>query len=342
MADVVVGGGGSGGRGGEATASSSVMNNNDAAAAGVGAVVSEISGKLQRVRAAMDGFLSKPTTRRINAYVTIAARWLVCAFHVNWALTQLELWYFYGRTFPWLLVIFVLPAATLVCANVKPAMAATVLLISSFFTFFDVMSQVLWVWFNHGSIYVNELMVKKLAIIGAMSLVILREYNPKHRVSAQQALASALFLDQPAMTNRKSAFMLAGRLLLSTLFVWVGVKEIQRQMENTIERNGHVYRRRPVGDGHDAMWYKLLEFALSIPFMLGLFTSAAARALACVLLLEALTAWAWWRSTLSVGYRIHAREHFAVNVSVAGGLLLLCAIGAGKYTVDELLKKKDS
>jgi alanyl-tRNA synthetase len=40
-------------------------------------------------------------------------------------------------------------------------------------------------------------------------------------------------------------------------------------------------------------------------------------------------------------YAIHARDHFTVNVGVGGGLLLLQSIGGGKYSVDELLKKKD-
>ena len=38
---------------------------------------------------------------------------------------------------------------------------------------------------------------------------------------------------------------------------------------------------------------------------------------------------------------IHYREHFVTNVATAGGLLLLQKIGAGRYTVDELFKKKD-
>ena len=33
------------------------------------------------------------------------------------------------------------------------------------------------------------------------------------------------------------------------------------------------------------------------------------------------------------------REHFAVNVAVAGGLLLLQDLGGGRYTVDAWLKK---
>ena len=76
--------------------------------------------------------------------------------------------------------------------------------------------------------------------------------------------------------------------------------------------------------------------------MLGFRTTVFARLLAAVMIMEAVTAWAWWWSELSFGYIIHAREHFCVNISVAGGLLLLTTIGAGKYTVDQLLAKKTS
>ncbi len=65
------------------------------------------------------------------------------------------------------------------------------------------------------------------------------------------------------------------------------------------------------------------------------------RALAFVLVIEAFVAWSWWTSVLSLGYVIHAREHFFVNVGTAGGILLLSFVGAGKYSVDELLKKKE-
>ena len=45
--------------------------------------------------------------------------------------------------------------------------------------------------------------------------------------------------------------------------------------------------------------------------------------LALVLVIEAFVAWSWWNSTLSLGYTIHAREHFYVNIGTAGGILLL-------------------
>lgn len=41
-------------------------------------------------------------------------------------------------------------------------------------------------------------------------------------------------------------------------------------------------------------------------------------------------------------YQLHVRSHFFTNVGVAGGLLLLHTFGAGKYSVDALLKKKAS
>lgn len=39
-------------------------------------------------------------------------------------------------------------------------------------------------------------------------------------------------------------------------------------------------------------------------------------------------------------YRSHVRLHFVTNLAVSGGLLMLQSFGAGRYTVDHLLKKK--
>lgn len=38
---------------------------------------------------------------------------------------------------------------------------------------------------------------------------------------------------------------------------------------------------------------------------------------------------------------MHSREHFFVNMATAGGLLLLQTFGAGKYSVDAMLKKNE-
>ena len=95
------------------------------------------------------------------------------------------------------------------------------------------------------------------------------------------------------------------------------------------------------------VWPKAVELLLAIPFILGCKTKAVSRLLATSLCLEALYAWSWWRipgdSNTFAHHRraIHYREHFVTNIATAGGLLLLQKLGAGKYTVDELMKKKD-
>lgn len=38
--------------------------------------------------------------------------------------------------------------------------------------------------------------------------------------------------------------------------------------------------------------------------------------------------------------RSHVRLHFFVNLAAAGGLLLLQSFGAGRFTVDELIRAK--
>ena len=170
----------------------------------------------------------------------------------------------------------------------------------------------------------------------------------------------------------------------STLFLFVGYTEIKRQMDATVtDSSGNIHRRRASGDGHDSMVPKLIEFALSLPFTVGLKSKTTARCLAGVLILEALTSWVWFYSPvralgeyscsmaalprqtslaarhvphvrsinrvtavalawqLNIGYRIHAREHFMVNVGVAGALIMFAYIGAGKYSVDAYMKKRD-
>ena len=66
---------------------------------------------------------------------------------------------------------------------------------------------------------------------------------------------------------------------------------------------------------------------------------------------EALVQWSglhWYASgwlydwaDFGAFYKMHAREHFVVNLAVAGGLILLHIHGAGKYSMDEYLKKQE-
>lgn len=102
----------------------------------------------------------------------------------------------------------------------------------------------------------------------------------------------------------------------------------------------HHYGR---ADPHDNMWL-LVQCILAVPLALGLFTTAVTRLLCAVLLIEAITQWAWWGGGWpSWHYRQHIRDHFFLNTSVAGGLLLMQSmrLGGGLFAVDSLLTKQD-
>jgi hypothetical protein len=43
---------------------------------------------------------------------------------------------------------------------------------------------------------------------------------------------------------------------------FVGITEINRQLDSVETHDGHVHRKRAEGDGHDQITFKLLEFLL--------------------------------------------------------------------------------
>lgn len=193
-------------------------------------------------------------------------------------------------------------------------------------------------WIQNGPLYINELMVKKLSLFGAVLLIVAAKVKDTVKSGA---VAGLLLATTTTMSTRKSVALLIGRLLMSSLFLYVGITEIQRQRDSVEEHDGHVHRKRAEGDGHDQIVFKLIEFALSMPFIVGFKIKPVAILLAVALIWESFYSWSWWNSNLGIGYSIHAREHFHVNLGTAGGCILISIVGAGRYTVDELMKKKE-
>lgn len=263
---------------------------------------------------------------------------MVCMYFFNQAYTGFQIWFGYRQPFPWIHG-WLLPCSILVVLDMNTMIAGSLMTAVAFFDALKILVTQLTVWYTHGYLYINELMVKKMSLLGAAILILVLNWKETSRRTSQVA---GMLLDkaESVMSDKKSAVMLTGRLLISTLFLYVGVTEIQRQIEH-LKSDGTVHKNRHSHDGHDSILPKLFEFALSIPFTVGFKSALTARCLAIVLIIEACTSWLWFTSQLNVGYRIHAREHFFVNIGVAGACILFAYIGAGKYSVDEFLKKTE-
>uniref|UniRef100_A0A7S4ILA8 Uncharacterized protein n=1 Tax=Prymnesium polylepis TaxID=72548 RepID=A0A7S4ILA8_9EUKA len=214
-------------------------------------------------------------------------------------------------------------------------------------------------WLSGRGLYVNELMAKKLSLLGCVAMMIathnqvlngrsLRAFLfpahlpvlcPQANERSSSSFLSRGLLEVSALSNNISIAVLIGRLLIAVLFVYVGLHELHRLFFEP-------FTPYLPGDGHDVVWPKAVELLLAVPFILGFETVAVARLLSTSLVLEAFYAWSWWGISENYSFAqhrrvIHYREHFVTNIATAGGLLLLQKIGAGKYSVDELLKKRD-
>ncbi len=193
----------------------------------------------------------------------------------------------------------------------------------------DLLARMAIVWLMKGEADVNELAAKKICMLGVMALVTThrwRRHRPPSRLDVDDAEKRPVL---PA------SVLLLGRLLIFYLFWHVVCYELLRLLSQP--RLSDI----DPDDPHNIVWPKVVELAFAVPFALGWNTTGSARALACVLVAEAVTCWQFWRVAEPLNLRLHYREHFTVNVAVAGGLLLVGQVGGGRYAVDELLKKRE-
>ncbi|RDS84285.1 DoxX family protein [Dyella psychrodurans] len=76
----------------------------------------------------------------------------------------------------------------------------------------------------------------------------------------------------------------------------------------------------------------IMELVVGLAILVGLYTRPLALLLALYTLLTALIGHKFWE--LTGGMRLDTMIHFYKNMSIAGGLLLLCLTGPGKYSID--------
>ena len=254
--------------------------------------------------------------------------------------------------------LLVVGVTTLMVHDIKPSMCCVYLL------FWDVRESIgltKEVFFGPNGIAFNELAMKKLSVLGSTTLLLVNTIHSRRILAAQNTDGRGGLLFSKSSyprTNRevgkpsklKSIVLALARLALASAFLYVGSEQVTRIAKNDMDaytkmreneaRSGggtadeqHLRQK----DGHDSNWL-LVQFVLALPLFLGLRTTFVCRLMALSLFLEAFLCWDFWNAQMLMPE--HARTHFVVNLSCAGGMLLLQMFGAGAYSFDAFLLPK--
>jgi putative oxidoreductase len=128
--------------------------------------------------------------------------------------------------------------------------------------------------------------------------------------------------------NQKDAVILVARILLMVLFVMFGWSKLTG-FSGTVAYMTSTGAPVPEVSAIIAV---VMEFAVGVALLVGFFTRPLALLLAVYTLGTAIIGHHYWNMTGAMQY--DNMIHFYKNISVIGGLLLLCVTGAGKYSVD--------
>ena len=128
--------------------------------------------------------------------------------------------------------------------------------------------------------------------------------------------------------NQKDAVILVARILLMVLFVMFGWSKLTG-FSGTVAYMASTGAPVP---GLSAVIAVVMELFVGIALLVGFFTRPLALLFAIYTLGTAIIGHHYWNMTGAVQY--DNMIHFYKNISIIGGLLLLCVTGPGKYSVD--------
>ena len=128
--------------------------------------------------------------------------------------------------------------------------------------------------------------------------------------------------------NRKDELLLIARLLLVILFVLFGWSKLT-SFSGTIAYMATEGAPLPTVAAVIAV---VMELLVAIAIALGFYTRPLAYLLALYTLATAFIGYHYW--TMPDAERMANMINFYKNLSIAGGLLLLCITGPGKYSLD--------
>ncbi|QNK00135.1 DoxX family protein [Dyella telluris] len=130
------------------------------------------------------------------------------------------------------------------------------------------------------------------------------------------------------LAGSKDGMLLLARLLLMVLFVIFGWSKLMSFSESTAYMSSMGVPMPAVTAGIAV----IMEFFVGIAIAIGFYTRPLAILLGFYTLAAAVIGHQFWN--MVDPERIGAMINFYKNVSIAGGLLLLCIAGPGKYSLD--------
>jgi len=132
----------------------------------------------------------------------------------------------------------------------------------------------------------------------------------------------------PLFERYKDVLLLIARILLMALFVIFG-------WDKFLNFSGTVSYMESVGLPFAVLASAsalIMELVVGVAILLGFYTRPLAFLLCLYTLITALLGHRFW--ALTGGLRLDTMIHFYKNMGIAGGLLLLCLTGPGKYSMD--------
>lgn len=128
--------------------------------------------------------------------------------------------------------------------------------------------------------------------------------------------------------RNRDVLLLVARILLVTLFVLFGWDKFLN-FSGTTSYMEAVGLPLPTLAAASAL---IMELIVGVAILIGFYTRPLALLLALYTLVTALLGHRFW--ALTGGVRLDTMIHFYKNLSIAGGLLLLCLTGPGRYSMD--------
>lgn len=128
--------------------------------------------------------------------------------------------------------------------------------------------------------------------------------------------------------NYRDGLLLVARIALMVLFVKFGWQKVA----NFPATEAYMSSTGLPAASLMAIIAVVMEFGVGIALAFGFYTRPLAVVLAIYTLGTALIGHRYWHMSGAMQYE--SMINFYKNLSIAGGLLLLCLTGAGKYSVD--------